>query len=133
MGKYNVIDDKLSGAKNCTNVAGKGCDSTGSVPTAIPMVKSALKAAIKYAENGEATATLANSVQNRKQTEENGKKTYTNTVTHTITISKFGDDNGNSCSVKLNFKCEDCSGVTMKFYVNDQAVDNLSSINCYSL
>lgn len=127
MGKYNIISSKMSGAKNCSD---SNCGSQSDINSAVSMVKTALKAAVNYANNGEATATIGNAIQKRTmETDDSGKTIYKDTATHTITIASFGESNGAARSVKLNFNCADCNNVTTKFYINDQEITkDLSSI-----
>lgn len=127
MGSYNVISSRMSGAANCS---GSKCGSSSDINSAVSMVKTALKTAINYANNGEATATIGNGIQTRiTNTDDKGKVTYKDTVSHTITIVNFGEANNQPRSVKLNFSCDSCKNVTTKFYINDQAIDNISSVN----
>ncbi len=134
MGSYNVIRGKFtSGASNCT---GNKCDDLGAVSDAKTMVKSALKKAIAYAEDGEATTTITNGVQKRTTTtDDNNIITYTNSVVHTVTITKFmGTDGKKEGSVKLNYKCNsNCANVNTKFYIEVngefQPINDLSTIN----
>ena len=127
MGSYNVISSRMSGAANCS---GSKCGNASDINSAVSLVKTALKAAINYANNGEATATIGNGIQTRiANTDDKGKVTYKDTVSHTITIVNFGEANNQPRSVKLNFSCDSCKNVSTKFYINDQAIDNISSVN----
>ena len=117
-----VITSAPNISKSSTCAGKDNCDTFGQTDAALKLVARALNEAIKYAQETNSNVPTISMTKGAESKSTSGSQ-YSNTISHTIKITKFGKDevNGIKPSAIVSFECknEECDRATKKYSRNN--------------